>query len=360
MPPILWRVLPVLIVATALLALWKVPAVPAAGVRYVRIAAGPATTPTFLAATALANVASRPPGLPACQADRACGVDGVVVLAQSQPTPEAVLAAVAGGQAETGVVPAAFLLDARCGPKRARGRDLALLANVYSEAVQVVVRAGLAAASPADLKGSRLVLGAVGSDGRRLTEQVLQAYGLKRRDVRAIELDGAAALAALQLGKADAVVLLRPFPDPAVAELVASGAVRLLPVSGPEAVKLSTLRPTLGEAVLPAGTYGAEAALPTLAAFMAWVASPALEAELALHLTAAAWRPANRALLSLPEMALAPREAATLRAPVPAHAGAAAFYGAPAAALSCPDISSPTGGQASTTPPGTSSAARPG
>src|SRR4051812_34488529 len=122
MPSTAWRIFPVILVAAALLALWKVPGVPAAGVRYVRIAAGPATTPTFLAATALANVASRPPGLPACQDDRACGVDGVVLLAQSQPNAEAVLAAVASGQAETGVVPAGLLLDTRCGLRAKPGK----------------------------------------------------------------------------------------------------------------------------------------------------------------------------------------------------------------------------------------------
>jgi TRAP transporter TAXI family solute receptor len=279
--------------------------------------------------------------MPPCEADAACGVEGVIVLAQSQPTPDAVLAAVAAGQVETGLVPADMLVDARCdkrpGPTGIRG--VRLLSNIYSETLQIVVRADLPVRGVADLRGRRVLTGAGDGAARRLADEVLAAGGLKRRDVRPLDMDPAAAVPILLRGDADAAILLVPYPDPTVGQLLESGRYVLLPVDDAAAGRLAALRPALAPAALPAGTYGLLRDVPTLASAVAWIAAPGFDGRLAAGLTAAAWRPANRSLIGQKsELAFTGPAAAFSRAAAPLNAGVAAAVPASAATapLGCP------------------------
>lgn len=341
MRPALTRLLPVAGIAILSMAVWRVPDVPAADVRYVRIAAGPATTASYAGGSALASAMSRPPGLPPCAADRACGVAGVVALVQSVTGPDAVVAAVAAGEIESGLAPAESVLAARCAAPRGQApATVAAIANVYDEALHVVVRPGLPVRSVAELKGYRVAIGTAGTAERRLADRVLTAHGLKRRDVRFTDLSGAEAALALAEGRIDAFFRLSPWPDAELAELAAGGRAALLPVEGEAARRLMGLAPFAGPAVLPAGLYGA-GATPTLTQPVQWIVSSAVEPGLVEKLAAALDRPQNRALLADMDGELplvAPHQAGRSLA-APPHPGAARFFTAAARGadtLDCP------------------------
>ncbi|HYC02800.1 MAG TPA: TAXI family TRAP transporter solute-binding subunit [Azospirillaceae bacterium] len=306
MPLRLPRLLPVAGVALVAMAVWRAPEVPAAPkpldgeVRYLRIAAGPATTASFAGGSALASAVTRPPGLPPCGADGACGVSGLVALVQSVPGPDAVVAAVAAGRIDSGLAPADSVLAARC----AGAADISVIANLYEEALHVAVRPGLDAASVADLKGRRVAIGGAGSAERRLADRVLTAHGLKRRDVRFVELSGAEAAEALAAGEIDALFRLSPWPDAELSGLAERGQARLLPVAGEGAERLMALAPFGGPVTLPDGLYPGSGAVATLTQPVQWIATPALEPTLVAKLAEALARPQNRALLRGPDDAL--------------------------------------------------------
>lgn len=335
MAPLLWRLLPLLLLAATVGALWSVPTVPAAEVRYLRIAVGPTSTPGFQAATSLAGLMSRPPGLPACPPDRPCGVPGLIALAQSLPLRDDIIAAVASGAVETGLVPAGAALAARCQSRRS-GADIAVVGGVYQEALHVLVRPGLDLAGPAALKGRRVAMGEPGSEERRLAERVLDAYGLRRTDVRTVPLGGAEALTALRDGRVDALFRLAVWPDAAVADLAAAGQGVLLPVTGEGARRLLDLYPFSGAGTLPAGSYGATMPVETVMQPVVWIARADADPALVRNLAAALAQPANRDRLAAEQSDLSLAEALLPRLAVPLHAGAAAAYGQDAAVMPCP------------------------
>ncbi|ACI99662.1 TAXI family TRAP transporter solute-binding subunit [Rhodospirillum centenum] len=303
---LVWRSAPFLAFAVAAVALWRVPDVPAAEVRYVRIAAGPATSLGFQGATTLANALTRPPGLPPCDEGRPCGVPGVIALAQSLPEPEAIVAAVATGQIDTGLAPANIVFGARCPEGRTPALDVTVLGDAYAEALHVLALPGSGIAAVPDLRGKRVAVGAAGSEDRRLADRILMAHELRRRDIRMVELAGDAALAALAEGKVDAVFRIAAVPDPAVAGLAAAGAVVLVPVEGDARQRLLELAPFSGAARIPGGTYGEAGEVQTLAQPVLWIAGPGLPTGLAAELSGAVENPANRALLTAEPVALFP------------------------------------------------------
>ncbi len=339
----LWRLIPLTTLAAAALLVWAVPTIPAAEVRYLRIAAGPANTAGFAGASALAAMVSRPPGLPPCQNGEACGVPGVIALAQSLPTPDAIVDAVAGGGVETGLAPANAVYGARCPLPGVPVRDILVLGELYDEALHILVRADLALAGPEDMKGRRVAVGVNGTEDRRLADRTLTAYGLKRRDVRLVELAGDAALAALAEDKVDVVFRIAAWPDPQVIQLVESGTAALLPVTGAAADRLRDAAPFERAGSIPAETYGTASPVQTLLQPVLWIAGPAMQDPQAAALARAMADSANRATLAKGEAGLA-FSAGPLngdRLVAPPHPGTVGLRGGKGALMECPDSRRP-------------------
>lgn len=337
MTSLVWRITPLVLLALLAAALWRVPDVPAAEVRYLRIAAGPTGTLGFQTGTALAGVLSRPPGLPPCRPGEACGVPGLVALAQSLPVQGDIAAAVAGGKVETGIATADAVHAARCpADPAAKPANLTLLGDLYGETLHVLVRPGLDVTGVEGLKGRRVAIGKAATAERRLADRLLTAHGLRRRDVRAQELSGDDALAALAEGKVDALFRIAAVPDPKVAELAAAQKAVLLPVAGEAAGRLSALHPFSGPGKIPAGTYGEAGAVETLDQPVVWVAGPDLPASLAGPMAEALAAKANRVLLTEGDTASLTMEQPVPARPVaPLHPGAAAAYGRDPVAMPC-------------------------
>ncbi|MFV3076756.1 TAXI family TRAP transporter solute-binding subunit [Niveispirillum fermenti] len=319
------------------LALGRAPAGTEPGMRYLRIAADPSGERGFDVGTALAAMLSRPPGMPACGGDRACGVPGLIALTQSLPGRTDIVDAVAAGAIETGLAPADRIYAARCQPAPgARPADLTILGEIYAEALHVLVRPGLDITDPAALKGRRVAIGVAGSDERRLAERILSAHGLRRQTVRGVETGGAAALQALAEGRIDALFRIAAAPDPAIATVIDAGA-RLVPVTGEAAGRLSGLHPFGAPDAIEAGIYGADQpAIATMMQPVAWIAGPALDPALAQQLiTALASRP-NRDLLHRQDPDIVLLRPAAFRMSAPLHPAADSRYGIDPITMACP------------------------
>lgn len=331
-------ILPLLAVPfAALMVLGRAPAGTEPPTRYLRIAADASGETGFDVGTALAAMLSRPTGMPACDDDRACGVPGLVALTQSAADRGDIVRDVAEGRIETGLAPADLIYAARCQPAPGSApADLTILGEIYNEALHVLVRAETDLARIDQLKGRRVAIGAAGTAERLLADRILSAHGLRRRDLRAVEIGGAEAVAALNDGRIDALFRIAATPDPSITEAVAAGA-RLIPVTGEAAGRLSGLHPFGAPGHIAAGTYGPDQPdIVTMMQPVAWIAGPALDPVLAASLVEALARRSNRDALFRrnPDMGLV--RPVALRMSAPLHPAAGSRYGIDPIAMACP------------------------
>jgi len=332
-----WLILPLCLPLVGLAALARAPADPDLVVRYLRIGVVEAGERGFDMGSALAVMLSRPPGMPACTDDRACGVPGMVALAQAQARSADIVADVAAGRIETGLVPSDRVYDARC--QSAKPDSITIIAEMYDEALHVLVRADIGADTIAGLKGKRVAIGPTGSPARLLAERTLSAHGLRRQDIRAVELAGDEALEALAGGRVDALFRIAAVPDTALTDLTArtdAPRLRLLPVAGDAAGRLSGLHPFGSVGHIGDGAYPGIGGVATLMQPVVWIAGPAVDTDLARSLGRALTSTPNRAALQRGERDLPLLRPVALRMSAPLHPGLDGFYRVDPITMACP------------------------
>lgn len=333
-----WLILPLCLpLVVGLAALARAPAEPDLVVRYLRIGVVEAGERGFDMGASLAAMLSRPPGMPTCADDRACGIPGLVALAQAQARSADIVADVAAGRIETGLAPADRVYDARC--QSAKPDNITIIGEMYDEALHILVRADAGADSVAGLKGKRVAIGPAGSPARLLADRTLSAHGLRRQDIRAVELAGDEALAALADGRLDALFRIAAVPDAALAALTArtdAPDLHLLPVVGDAAGRLSGLHPFGSVGHIDDGVYPGLKGVDTLMQPVVWIAGPAVDKDLARALGRALTSKPNRAALQGGERDLTLLRPVALRMSAPLHPGLDGFYRVDPITMACP------------------------
>ena len=162
--------------------------------------------------------------------------------------------------------------------------NLRLIANLYPESIQIVVRKGLGIKTIADLKGKRVALDEAGSGTLISARQVLGAYGLTEADIRPEYIKPNQAGDKLKAGTLDALFFTGGAPAKAITDLVAIG-IDLLPIDSPQAQQLRAASPFLAADTLAADTYPGIAATPTLAVGAQWVTRDTVDVELVYQAT---------------------------------------------------------------------------
>lgn len=152
--------------------------------------------------------------------------------------------------------------------------ELRAIGRVYENYLQLAVRADAPFTRLADLADRPVSLGAPGSGAALTGARLLAVSGTR---VRARELDLATATASLADGRIDGFLWSGGVPTPAVGELAARRAIRLLPL----AEHLPALRARFGTgpytaAAVPAGAYGAPGPVATVGVANLLVAAPRL------------------------------------------------------------------------------------
>lgn len=333
-----WLILPLCLpLMVGLAALARAPADPDLVVRYLRIGVVETGARGFDMGASLAAMLSRPPGMPACSDDRACGVPGMVALAQAQARSADIVADVAAGRIETGLVPADRVYDARC--QSGKSDSITIIGEMYDEALHVLVRADSGVGSIAALKGKRVAIGSPGSPARLLADRTLSAHGLRRQDIRAVELAGDEALAALADGKLDALFRIATVPDIALSDLAARSdapKLRLLPVMGEPAGRLSGLHPFGSMGRIADDAYPGIHGVETLMQPVVWIAGPAVDKELAQNLGRALASPPNREVLQHGGRDLPLLRPVARRMSAPLYPGLGELYRVDPITMACP------------------------
>lgn len=307
--------------------------VQAQDIRYFRIGTGPTGESHFSIGGLIASALSNPPGSRQCDRGGSCGVPGLIAVAQSTNGAVANVQAIGAHSLDAALVQADVAYWAFHGTGIYEGKgaisNLRAIAMLYSDNVHLVARKEANIKSVADLRGKRLSLGEPGSgslvDGRIL----LQAYGLKEKDVKLVNLRPGPAADLLAAGQLDAMLVIDGVPVPAIADLAAQTAVELVPVADPQAESLTKAYPFFLKGEIPGGSYqGNPGPVPTLAVGVVLLVDAQADADLVYGITKALWHPNTLKILRQghPRGAAIHLEAETGRMGIPLHAGAAAYY----------------------------------
>ncbi len=319
------------VVAVAAAAVLSFPAV-AGELKFLRIGTGSISGIYFPVGGLIASSISHPPGASLCGQGGSCGVPGLVAVAQASRGSVANVRKIAAGQIESALVQADIAYFAVKGMGVFAGKKavpgLRAIANLYPEAVHVVVRAKSRIHAIGDLKGKRVSLDLKGSGTRSIARLVLKAHGIGLKSLNLLNSQVGPAVDRLQSGRLDAFFFVGGFPTPSITRLAKEVPLRLLPISGKEAALIRKDNPFLAEVVIPASVYGRGKTTRTLSVGALWTISDKVGADLVYGITRALWHPTTRTILDQ-----GPRATRRMRlksalegVAIPLHEGAKRFY----------------------------------
>ena len=162
---------------------------------------------------------------------------------------------------------------------------LRIVAPLYPNPTHILVRGSSDIESLADLRGTRVSVGAAGSGTEPISRQLLEAVGLTYDDIDVRYLTFGESAAALADGAIDAAIISVGYPASAVLEAMTTGGARLLPVSEETYQALREKYPyyTMGE--IPAGVYpGVDAPIPSVSMMNWMVSMDALSDDVVVHM----------------------------------------------------------------------------
>ncbi len=306
-------------------------AAPADEIRVLRIGTGATGATYFAIGGLIASIVSHPPGSRSCEEGGSCGVPGVIAAAVSTEGSVDNVLRLAKGELDLALSQADVAFDASVGSGRFDGAPLdsiRAIANLYPEAVHLLVRRDSGIASVADLANRPVSLGEEKSGTRVLAGIVLGAFGLTEADVQPAFKRIGPAVDALIAGELDAVFMVGGAPVSALVQAFESGRVDLLAIDGPEADDIRADYPFLNAAVIAADTYPGIDDVATLKVGALLITSVRLADDLVYGVTRALWHERNRSVLDQghPNARMIQLETALDGLAIPIHDGALRFY----------------------------------
>jgi uncharacterized protein len=278
----------------------------------------------FPAGEAIARVVSHPPGLPRCEKKDICGPPGVIVSVRSSDGAVANVLAVDAGSAASGLAqgPVAEAAVAGRGPFSKYGRQshIRVIADLFPEAVQLVVATGSPIRKLGDLSGKRVSLGSAGSGGAVIAGEILSATGVRGIKLRHDAYETSAGL--LQQGRLDAFFYLGETPSPLIGDLVARGVAHLMPIQGKLRSRLLARVPGLAAATIASDTYSGSGLVETVSCRTLWLAHDGTPPDIVYGLVRALFHPANQTLLAAQNIRLGRPDPFSVKL----HPGAERFY----------------------------------
>ena len=206
-----------------------------------------------------------------------------------------------------------------------RYRDIRALLPIPPQTVHWVVRQDSGITSLAGLAGQNFITGAKGSVSERVTSEVFEAIGIEH-DVQIMDIDAAAAPAALKAKQVSGFAIAGPYPLPALVELGGTTPFRLLSLSEPQVRKVVAADDSIAAETVPKSAYpGLDSDVTVLALPAGIYTTTRMSEATAYAITKAFWSQ-HAALMSRnpPWQAVSAGTLATLG--VRLHKGALRYY----------------------------------
>ena len=199
------------------------------------------------------------------------------------------------------------------------------IGGLYEEAVQIITLDGNIKTA-ADLKGKTVSIGAPGSGVYFNAVDVLSAYGMTEKDIKAEYLSFGESTDAMKDGKIDAAFIVAGAPTNAVSELAATSKVYLVSIDDEAAAKLMADCPYYNRHTISADTYGTEQDAATVSIKATLIVSTDAADDVVYNLTKGIFE--NRSAIAgvHAKGAELSAENAVSGITVPFHKGAAAYF----------------------------------
>lgn len=280
----------------------------------------------------IANAISKPPGSRECGQGGSCGVDGLIASAVASRGSVDNVNAILSGLRNSGFAQSDVAYWAYTGTGTMKGKepakDLRTIAALFDEHIHLVALKNSNINSVKDLKGKRVSLDEPGSGTYVDALLILEANGLSEKDIKSEALKGNAATDALRNGKVDAIFVVAGYPTGAIVELASSVDIKLVPIDGAGAKKLTDKYGFFSQSSIPSGTYENVKETSTVAVGAQWFTSAKEDAELIYKITKALWNKESRILMDVGHAkgkTITP-DTALSGVGVPLHPGAERFY----------------------------------
>ncbi|BCL12820.1 TAXI family TRAP transporter solute-binding subunit [Micromonospora sagamiensis] len=238
---------------------------------------------------------------------------------------------VVSGDMEIGFSSADTAADASAGRGAFQNRPqpVQALARIYSDYIQVVVRADADIVTMDDLRGRNVSTGSPRSGTDVIATRLLTAAGLDpERGIHRERFSLPETVKRMRAGTLDAFFFSGGLPTPGIADLVSSdvGRYAFLPIASLVGALTKVYGPVYTSAVLAKDAYGTRRDVPTITVPNLLLVSPAMPEKLAYDLTRLLF--AHQAELATvhPEGRNFARQTASNADPIPLHPGAARFY----------------------------------
>jgi TRAP transporter TAXI family solute receptor len=306
--------------------------VSAADLKFFTIGTGGTAYTYYPVGGVIANAISKPPGSRACSEGGSCGVDGLIASAVSSRGSVDNINAVISGLRDSGFAQSDVAYWAYTGTGTMEGKkpstDLRAIAALFEEHIHLVALADSGINSVADLKGKRVSLDEPGSGTYVDAKLILDANGISVKDIQAEALKGNAASEALRNGKIDAFFTVAGYPTGSIVELASAEKIKLVPIDGAAAKKLTDKYGFFSQSAIPEDAYEGVAKTATVAVGAQWYTSAKQDDELIYNITKALWNEKSRTLLDVGHAKgkTITVETALDGVGVPVHAGAERFY----------------------------------
>jgi len=207
-------------------------------------------------------------------------------------------------------------------------QNFSVIASLYPELIQVVVRAESGIESIADLKGKKVSVGAPGSGTEANARQILEIYGLTYKDLAQVQyLSFAESAEAFKDKHIDAFFVTAGIPNAGIQDTATMHKIQILAVPDDMYKNLHNKYGFYGQALIPAGCYiNQTEPVRTVAVQAVLIARRDLDADVVYEMTAALFE-------NLPELATAHAkgkevslEGALTGVSTPLHPGAEKYF----------------------------------
>ncbi len=299
---------------------------------FFRIGTGSTAGTYFPIGGLIASAISKPPGSRECERGGSCGVPGMIAAAVSTHGSVANVESIAMGELESGLSQADVAYWAYSGTgtfeKRGPVKNLRTIANLFPESIHLVTRRDLVARSVVELRGKRISVDREGSGTRVDALMVLKAYGLGPHNTKLVSVAAGQAADMLRAGTLDGFFFVAGTPASAVEELADESLINLVPITGPQAEKLSKAAPFFASSVIPPGTYRNVGQTETLSVGAQWLVAAEVPEETVYEITRSLWHENTRRLLDggHPKGQLIRLKTALGGLGAPLHPGAERYY----------------------------------
>ncbi len=161
-------------------------------------------------------------------------------------------------------------------------KNIRALGALYPETVQLVVRGNSGITNFEDIKGKSVSSGSPGSGQWQLLGDLLNAYGLDRKDVSEDYSSFSQSVEKIKDNNLDASLITAGTPTASIMELANNHSVRIVSLTGEPIAKLREVQPYYAQAVLPANTYAGQTEdVQTIAVRAIWATHANLDENVA-------------------------------------------------------------------------------